>query len=145
MIDTSTGIVIRKQIYLDDLDGYGMLHHARYAILFDNAVIDFWRDTGWEFDPRESVLVVRDLGLTYHQPVSGLSEVDVHLWISRAGRTSVTYRIQVMSADHSVLHAEGYRVIVNLDGQALTPAPIGERVWELAKPLMAPGVEPAAA
>ena len=146
MIDTSTGVTVRKRIYLDDLDGFGMLHHARYALLFDNAVIDFWTDAGWELDPGESVLVIRELRLTYHQPVVGLSEVDVHFWVERAGRTSVTYRFQVLSADHEVVHADGHRVVVNLDGKTLRPAPISERVWELAAPLLAPGVvRPAAA
>ena len=77
MIDTSAGVLVRKRIYLDDLDGFGMLHHARYALLFDNAVIDFWADAGWELNPSESVLVIRELTLTYHQPVVGLSEVEV--------------------------------------------------------------------
>lgn len=145
MIDTSTGIVIRKRIYLDDLDGFGMLHHARYALLFDNAVIDFWSDAGWQLNPAESVLVIRELTLTYHSPVLGLTDVDVHLWVERAGRTSVTYRFQVLSTDHTVLHADGHRVVVNLDGQTLRPAPIGTDVWELAAPLLAPGVQRPAA
>ena len=145
MIDTSTGIVIRKRIYLDDLDGFGMLHHARYALLLDNAVIDFWADAGWEIDPSVSVLVIRELTLTYHQPVVGLSEVDVHFWIERAGRTSVTYRFQVLSADHEVVHADGHRVVVNLDGKTLRPSPIGEDVWKLAAPLLGPGVARSAA
>jgi acyl-CoA thioester hydrolase len=145
MIDTSAGVLVRKRIYLDDLDGFGMLHHARYALLLDNAVIDFWADAGWEIDPSVSVLVIRELTLTYHQPVVGLSEVDVHFWIERAGRTSVTYRFQLLSADHEVVHADGHRVVVNLDGKTLRPAPIGEDVWELAAPLLGPGVARSAA
>lgn len=145
MIDTHAGVLVRKRIYLDDLDGFGMLHHARYALLFDNAVIDFWTDAGWQLDPAASVLVIRELGLTYHQPVQGLSEVDVHFWVSRAGRTSVTYHFEVLSADHTVVHAEGHRVVVFLDGQSLRPMPIPEDVWEKAAPLLGPGVERPAA
>jgi acyl-CoA thioester hydrolase len=140
VIDTSAGVLIRKRIYLDDLDGFGMLHHARYALLFDNAVIDFWADAGWELNPSEAVLVIRELTLTYHQPVVGISEIDVHFWVERAGRTSVTYGFQVLSADHEVRHADGHRVVVNLDGQTLRPAPIGDDVRTLAGPLLAPGV-----
>ncbi len=145
MIDTTAGTVIRKRIYLDDLDGFGMLHHARYALLFDNAVIDFWTDAGWELRPQESVLVIRELSLTYHQPVVGLTDVDVHLWVERAGRTSVTYQFQVLSADHSVLHADGRRVVVHLDGQSLRPSPITPEMWAMAEPLLGPGVERPAA
>ncbi|KAA1415444.1 acyl-CoA thioesterase [Nocardioides humilatus] len=145
MPDTSAGILIRKRIYLDDLDGFGMLHHARYALLFDNAVIDFWADAGWVLDPADSVLVIRELSLTYHQPVVGITDVDVRLWVERAGRTSVTYRFEVLSADHSVLHADGHRVVVNLDSETLRPAPFSEATWAMARPLLAPGVERPAA
>ena len=140
MIDTSAGVLVRKRIYLDDLDGFGMLHHARYALLFDNAVIDFWADAGWEIDPTRSVLVIRELSLTYHAPVVGISDVDVHFWVERAGTTSVTYRFQVLSTDHAVVHADGHRVVVFLDGQSLRPTPIPDDIWEKAAPLLAPGV-----
>lgn len=140
MIDTSAGVVVRQRIHLDDLDGFGMLYHARFATIFDNAAQDFWMDVGWVLDPGREVLVIRDLQLTYHQPVLGICDIDVHFWVERAGTTSVTYRFQVLSADHTVLHADGHRVVVNLDGQSLRPAPIGDDVWELAAPLLGPGV-----
>ena len=88
-IDTGAGIVVRKRVYLRALDAFGMLNHARYALLFDNAVLDFWHDAGWVPDPRVSVQVMRELTLTYHSPVLGVGDVDVRLWIERAGRTSV--------------------------------------------------------
>ena len=144
-LSASTGVVVRKRIYLDDLDGYGMLYHARYAVLFDNAVIDFWSGVGWELDPSEQVFVIRELTMTYHQPVVGICEVDVRVWVEKAGRTSVTYRFEVLSTDHTVLHAEGRRVVVNLDGRTLRPTPIGQDVWELARPLLAPGLQRPAA
>jgi acyl-CoA thioester hydrolase len=145
VIDTSTGVVVRQRIHLADLDGFGMLYHARFATIFDNAVQDFWYEAGWQIDPSESVLVIRDLQLTYHQPVMGIGDVDVHFWVDRAGTTSVTYRFQVLSADHEVLHADGHRVVVFLDGQTLRPAPIPDDIWDKAAPLLGPGVERRAA
>ena len=144
-IDTSVGVVVRQRVHLDDLDGFGMLYHARFATFFDNAVQDFWYDAGWRFDASESVLVIRDLQLTYHQPVLGVGDIDVHFWVERAGTTSVTYRFQVISADHKVLHANGHRVVVFLDGQTLRPTPIPQEIWEKAAPLLAAGVQRPAA
>lgn len=145
-IPTAPGVVLRQRVHLDDLDGFGMLYHARFATFFDNAVQDFWYDAGWRLDPSESVLVIRDLQLTYHQPVLGMGDVDVHFWVDRAGTTSVTYRFRVLSPDHAVVHAEGHRVVVFLDGQTLRPTPIPDEIWEKAAPLLGPGVErPAAA
>ncbi|UMG93261.1 thioesterase family protein [Nocardioides sp. TF02-7] len=140
MIDTSTGVVVRQRVHVADLDAFGMLYHARFATLFDNAVQDFWLDAGWQIDPAEAVLVIRDLQLTYHQPVLGIGDVDVHFWVERAGTTSVTYRFQVLSADRTVRHADGHRVVVFLDGRTLRPTPIPDDVWDLAAPLLAPGV-----
>lgn len=140
-VDAGTGIMVRKRVYLDDLDGFGILHHARYAVLFDNAVLDFWLGAGWEFDPRRYVSVIRNLELTYHAPVVGMQEVDVHLWVDRAGSTSVTYRFEVLSTDHTVRHAEGSRVLVNLDPVTLRPTPISAAMWEVAAPLLRPGLE----
>lgn len=145
LIDTSTGVVVRQRIHLDDLDGFGMLYHARFATIFDNAVQDFWMDAGWVLDPSQQVFVIRDLQLTYHQPVLGMCDVDIHFWVERAGTTSVTYRFEVLSADHTVRHADGHRVVVNLDGQTLRPAPLSDELWEMAAPLLGPEVERPAA
>jgi acyl-CoA thioester hydrolase len=145
VIDTSTGVVVRQRVHLADLDGFGMLYHARYATIFDNAVQDFWVQAGWRLDPSESVLVIRDLQLTYHQPVVGITDVDVHFWVERAGTTSVTYRFEVLSADRATCHADGRRVVVFLDARDLRPTPIPADVWEKAAPLLGPGVERPAA
>ena len=144
-IDTSEGVVTRKRVYLDDLDGFGMLYHATYARLLDDAVVDFWQDAGWRLNPTEQVLVIRELNITYHLPVMGICDVDVHFWVEKAGRSSVTYTFEILSADHTVRHAEGTRVIVNLNGQTLRPAPLTDEMWEIARPLLARGfVRPAA-
>jgi len=140
------GVVVRKRIYLEDLDGFGVVHHARYAILLDNAVLDFWLDAGWTPDTATHLQVIRELSLTYHQPIVGMGDVDVHFWVERAGRTSVTYRFEILSTDRSVLHAEGHRVLVNIDAQTLQPEPLTDAMWAIATPLLAAGVErPAAA
>jgi acyl-CoA thioester hydrolase len=134
------GVTRRRRIYLDDLDGFGMLHHARYALLFDHAVIDYWAEAGWRVDPTTSVQVIRELTLTYHQPITSVGDVDVRFWVSRAGRTSVTYAFRIASSDGDVLHAEGTRVLVNLDPATLRPAPFTDDMWEIATPLLGAGV-----
>ena len=117
-----------------------MLHPARYAVLFDNAVIDYWVDAGWQFEPDRAVQVVRGLRITYHAPIVGIQDVDVHFWIDRASATHVTYRFEVLSVGHSVKHAEGSRVLVNLNPRTGRPTPISDSAWELARPLLGAGV-----
>ena len=139
------GVVVRKRIYLDDLDGFGVVHHARYALLLDDAVLDYWLDAGWIPDTATHLQVIRELTLTYHQPITGMGDVDVHFWVDRAGRTSVTYRFEVLSTDRSVLHAEGHRVLVNINAQTLRPEPLTDAMWVIAAPLLANGVQRPAA
>ncbi|MDH2414978.1 hotdog domain-containing protein [Nocardioides sp. CER19] len=140
LIDGLDGVVQRRRVYLDDLDGYGMLHHAAYPLLFDHAVIDFWAEAGWRLDATSSVLVIRELTMTYHAPITTVGDVDVHFWISRAGRTSVTYAFRILSTDGAVVHADGTRTVVNLDPMSLRPAVFTDEMWQIAAPLLGEGV-----
>lgn len=132
------GVVVPVRVYLDDLDGYGMLNHAKYAIIFDHAVIDFWIGTGWSLDPSREVFVIRELQLKYHQPVTSVGTVSVHMWVDEARQTGLTYQFRILSSDHSVLHADGWRRLVHLDPTTLRPSPIEEQGWEAAAPLLGP-------
>lgn len=107
--EVEDGVVVRQQVYTDDLDGFGMLNHTRYAVLFDHAVLDFWRARGWKPEPFEAVPVIRELTLTYHQPVMSVGTVAIHLWVQESGLSSVTYRFRILSDDLQTLHAEGSR------------------------------------
>ena len=135
-VDLSYGVVVPVRVYLDDLDGFGMLNHVEYARLFDHAVIDFWTGAGWVLDPSTSVQVIRDLHLTFHQPVTAVGDVAVHLWVEEVGRTSVNYHFRILSSDHETLHAEGTRRLINLDPATLRPTPLTDEQWEYAAPLL---------
>jgi len=137
------GVVVPVPVYVDDLDGYGMLHHARYPVLLDHALTDYCIDAGWRPGPGTPLAVVRSLTLDYHQPILRPGPVDVRLWVAETGRTSALYRFEVWSSspDGDVLHVEAARRVVNVDPRTLRPAPFPEDQWRMAEPLLAPGVE----
>jgi acyl-CoA thioester hydrolase len=137
------GVVVPVPVYVDDLDGYGMLHHARYAVLLDHALTDFWIGAGWRPGPGLPVPAVSSLSLDYHAPIRSPGRVDVRLWVSEAGRTSALYRFEVWtsSPEREVLHAEAQRRVVNLDPVTMRPVPFPDDQWRMAAPLLAPGVE----
>jgi acyl-CoA thioester hydrolase len=137
--DTARGVVRRQAVYSDDLDGYGMLHHTKYALLFDHAVIDFWNEAGWVFDPSQSVFVIRDLALRYRVPVMTTGTVAVRFWIEEATDSKATYRFEIRSDDLSTLHADGTRTLVNLDPRTLQRAPVNTSLWDAARPLLPAG------
>lgn len=144
-VDTSEGVVRRRRVYLDDIDAYGMLNNTVYPRIFDQTILDFWLDAGWRLDSATSVLAVREMSVEYHRPVLGIGDVDVQVLIARAGRTSVTYHLRLLSPDHAVVHAEGTRTVVNLDPTTLRPTPLSEEMWQMAAPLLGSGVVPPAA
>jgi len=143
--DTTEGVVRRRRIYLDDIDAYGMLNNTVYPRIFDQAILDFWIDAGWRMDRATSVLAVREMSVDYHRPVLGMGDVDVQICIARAGRTSVAYRLRLLSPDHAIVHAEGTRTVVNLDPTTLRPTPLDDEMWAMAAPLLGAGVTPPAA
>ena len=129
------------QVHFDDLDAMGLLHNSRYALLVERAISAYWQRLGWAPDPAGSAfkdifLAVREFKVTYHLPIAGPGEPLVHFWIERMGRTSGVYGFRVLSADRAVVHAEGYRVNVNLDPATLRPAPFSDELRTAAEPLL---------
>jgi acyl-CoA thioester hydrolase len=133
------------QIHFDDLDAMGLLHNSRYALLVERAVSAFWAEQGWNFDPelsrfKDVYMAVREFKITYNAPIMGAGEVGVEFWMDRMGRTSGVYGFRVLSADRSTVHAEGYRVNVNLDRTTFRPAPFSPEIRAAARPLL-PGAQ----
>ncbi|MEV4287193.1 thioesterase family protein [Nonomuraea bangladeshensis] len=129
------------QVHFDDLDAMGLLHNSRYALLVERAISAYWQRLGWAPDLAGSAfkdvfLAVREFKVTYHVPIAGPGEPLVHFWIERLGRTSGVYGFRVLSADRAVVHAEGYRVNVNLDPATLRPAPFSDELRTAAEPLL---------
>ncbi|AQZ61268.1 unnamed protein product [[Actinomadura] parvosata subsp. kistnae] len=129
------------QVHFDDLDAMGLLHNSRYALLVERAIGAYWQRLGWSPDParsafRDVFLAVREFKVTYHAPIVGAGEPVVHFWIERLGRTSGVYGFRVLSPDGEVVHADGYRVNVNLDPATLRPTPFSDELRTAAEPLM---------
>ncbi|MFI6508739.1 acyl-CoA thioesterase [Streptosporangium sp. NPDC050855] len=129
------------QVHFDDLDAMGLLHNSRYSLLVERAISAYWRRLGWAPDPalsafKDVFLAVREFKVTYHIPIAGAGEPLVHFWIDRLGRSSGVYGFRVLSPDRAVVHAEGYRVNVNLDPATLRPAPFSDELRAAADPLL---------
>ncbi|WP_067134165.1 acyl-CoA thioesterase [Microtetraspora malaysiensis] len=138
---TEDGVHEPVQVHFDDLDAMGLLHNSRYALLVERAIGAYWQRLGWAPDPVRSAfkdvfLAVREFKVTYHVPIAGAGEPLVHFWMDRMGRTSGVYHFRVLSADRTVVHAEGYRVNVNLDPATLRPAPFSDELRTAAEPLL---------
>ncbi|GAA5189623.1 hotdog domain-containing protein [Rugosimonospora acidiphila] len=126
------GHVQPAQVYFDDLDAMGLLHHARYAMILDRALTAYWAGRGYvigggNMSP-DSFNVVRELTIEYRAPIVAHGEVLVHLWLNHLGTTSAEYGFRILSADGGVVHAEGRRGVVKIDPSTLRPTPWTDQV-----------------
>jgi len=122
------GDVVRMPVHFDDLDAMGVLHNARYAVLVERAVAQWWSERGVSFSggrptTPDAFNVVREYAITFHRPVRGTGDIGVHFWLERMGTTSADYRFRVISADGGTVFAEGRRVNVRLDPATMRPVP----------------------
>ncbi|RZS43239.1 acyl-CoA thioester hydrolase [Herbihabitans rhizosphaerae] len=138
------GTLQRVQVHFDDLDAMGIVHNARYGVLVERALSTYWLSQGWTFNPATSIfpndqmLAVREVTISYHTPISTMDDLEVHLWVEHLGRTSIRYGARVLSADHSVLHAEAARTQVKIDPHTRRSAPLSPEFRAAAERLMPP-------
>ncbi|MBV1853308.1 acyl-CoA thioesterase [Catellatospora tritici] len=120
LLDMSTGTVRTATIHIDDLDIVGIMHNARYALVLERAMSEFWAEHGYGFrDGRPSssdmIAAVREFTITYHAPIRGTGPVGVQFWLDSMGETSAVYGFRFLSEDGATVYADGRRVMVKMD------------------------------
>lgn len=135
------GYVHPVEVHFDELDPMGVLHNARYALLFERALAAFWSGHGHSFvngrpTTADAFNVVKESTITYHQPVRGVGEVLVHLWLAHLGESSGEYRFRLTSPDGATVFAESRRIVVKLDPATLRPVPWSEQARQIARTLL---------
>lgn len=115
-------------VYFDDLDAFQILHNARYLLMLEHAIGEFWRQLGWggeldfERNPDQSHLVAMN-HIEYRRPFRGTGQLRIRLWIERLGGTSLTFGFRVLPMDQDVDLALGTRRIVRVDPRTRRPTP----------------------
>lgn len=112
-------------VYFDDLDPFGILHNARYLLLFERTLGSFWQAMGFRGfqDHADRVHFVRSNHVEYLRPQRGTGEVRVRVWIAHLGSSSLTFAFRMMPMDEDVDLAVGKRVVVRVDPETWRPAP----------------------
>ncbi|WP_433295550.1 acyl-CoA thioesterase [Actinoplanes sp. CA-030573] len=135
------GHTTRIPVHFDDLDALGVLHNARYAVLIERAMINWWAERGVSFaggkpTTPDAFNVVREYAITFHVPVRGTGEIAVHFWVENLGNTSADYRFRFTSIDGQTVYAEGRRVNIHLDPATMRPSPWSAEGRALASQLL---------
>ena len=105
-------------VYFDDLDPFGILHNARYLLLFERTLGSFWQNAPQTQDHSH---VVRANRIEYLKPFHGTGQVRVRVWVEAMGRTSMTFGFRLMPMDEDVDYAVGERVVVCVDPSTWRP------------------------
>jgi acyl-CoA thioester hydrolase len=110
-------------VYFDDLDSFGILHNARYLLLFERTLGSFWQHLGMgglQSDPDQHHLV-RANTIEYLSAVESVGQVRVRLWIKHLGRTSMVIGFRLMPLNEDTNHATGSRAVVRVHPEHRQP------------------------
>lgn len=123
---TDYGAVLTVKVHYDDLDMMALLHNARYSVILERALTDYWDQHGYSYvngklGHPDAFVAVAEYSIKYRLPVRGTGNVAVHLWVDSVGESSVVYGFEILSLDGSCVHARGSRTQVRLDPQTLRP------------------------
>jgi acyl-CoA thioester hydrolase len=115
-----------------DNDMFGHLNNAVYYQLFDTA-INAWINTSTGIDPltTPSLGIVAESGCRYFSELHFPESLVVGLAVTRLGRSSVTYRLGVFSAEAQPITALGHWVHVYVDRTSRKPVPIPDAIRSL--------------
>jgi acyl-CoA thioester hydrolase len=122
------GHVERLPVHFDDLDLMGMVHNARYALLIERALVNFWAQHGHTFhegrpSTPDAFNAVKEFSISYRAPIRATGEVLVHFWLEHMGRSCAVYDFRLLSRDATTVFAEGREVVIKLDRETLRPSP----------------------
>lgn len=129
-------------VYFDDLDPFHILHNSRYLLLFERTIGAFWMELGLggfaDLHRPEQIHVVARNEIDYVSPVRGVCKVRVRVWVSRVGRTSLTFGMRLWAMDEDINRARGLRTIVHVDAGTLKPSPWSASVLNAIAPYCEP-------
>ncbi|WP_236792988.1 thioesterase family protein [Amycolatopsis sp. GM8] len=116
----------RVEVFYDDFDLLGMLYHGKYAALVERGLTYYFVKSGLTFGHEDFTLVVRELAVTYEQPITRIGLVDVEFWADQLGTTSLAFGFRVRTGE--TVHAHGRRVVVKIDPGTGKPAPWTDQI-----------------
>jgi acyl-CoA thioester hydrolase len=117
---------LRTRVDFSDTDATGVVYYGRYPVLFDRAIVAYRRQLGVDLlGPDGHHYMIRSVAAQYHGSLRFDDELDVHVRISRIGRTSHSYdlRVERVEGDTRVHCVDGQITIVGVDGYTDQAAP----------------------
>ncbi|MFI5497176.1 acyl-CoA thioesterase [Actinoplanes sp. NPDC051859] len=126
VVNADGEVLVSVGVHFDDLDSLGMLHNSRYATLAERAWVEYWQRHGIGVDADGGLLedgynVVKELLVTFDRSIHRPGRYAAALSLEKIGRSSLTYRFRICSAEGDVTYAHGKRTIIRVDQHTLRP------------------------
>ncbi|MCW8907899.1 MAG: acyl-CoA thioesterase [Sedimenticola sp.] len=107
------------RVRYSEIDGQRVLFNAHYLTFFDTSITEYFRNLPYDYMGQ-----VEKTGTDFHTvralvefkaPVYFDEEIQVHVRVSRLGRSSITFAFEIHPAGQEDLRATGEVVWVNAD------------------------------
>lgn len=116
------------RVRYSEVDQQKVAFNAHYLTWFDTAITEYFRVLPYDYMGQvaqigEDFHTVRTL-VEYHAPILFDEDIEVHVRVSRLGRTSLTFAMEIHPMGRDELRASGDVVWVNTDQKTHRSSPI---------------------
>ena len=120
--------IYQAEVFFDQLDALGILHHTRYLIFLERAQQKFFQhllgvdDFNAERD-EDIYVVVHSLNTRYLQPLSQPGEIEIRYSLKRIRSGGVTMAFEIYCTRSQTRLCSGDRTVCKLSAQTHQPCP----------------------
>ena len=108
----------RTRVGFSDTDAQGIVYYGRYNPYFDLARVEYLRSLGLLRYGGSGDFVMRANDVEYFAPARFDDEIEVHVRVSRIGRTSVTFEFAAHRLPDELLLVTAHQTLVYVDLEA---------------------------
>ena len=112
------------RVWFSDTDAQGVVYYGRYNPFFDLARTEYLRSLGLLHREVGGEFVMRANDVEYFAPARFDDELEIHLRVSRIGRTSMTFEFAAFKVTDGTLLATAHQTLVFIDRETRRPTPI---------------------
>ena len=118
-----------------EVDGQKVVFNAHYLTYFDTSITEYFQALPFDYMGRveltgEDFHTVRTL-VEYKKPILFNEDIEVHVRVSRLGRSSLTFLLEIHPQGAEELRATGEVVWVNTDQTIHSPVSVPDELRDL--------------
>ena len=114
----------RTRVGFSDTDAQSVVYYGRYNPFFDLARTEYLRSLGLLHRDIGGEFVMRANDVEYFAPARFDDELEIHIRVSRIGRTSTTFEFAAFKVPDGTLLATAHQTLVFIDRETRRPKPV---------------------